>query len=260
MKSLIFRLLVFLSLWGGGKVVGQTTAVDYSGNDCSGQYHHFFSELDSGKIIVISFVMPCSGCVDPSLAAFSVVQQYNLSYPGKVVFYLSDDDGLSGCSFVTSWGNSIGISHVPVFADTNLVGTQYGSPAMPKIVVLGGLTHHVFFVQDNGLDTTNLKAALNSALAPTEVAPVSPAMQPVKLSAGASGGRISVSYEFATQAEVKVALYDMQGAVVMALPSSKQSAGSHSVILGDGTMLSKGIYILRLTVDGSSYVAKVLVD
>ena len=41
----------------------QTTATDFTANDCGGTSHTLFTELNAGNVIVITWVMPCSSCI-----------------------------------------------------------------------------------------------------------------------------------------------------------------------------------------------------
>src|SRR3954471_21320085 len=100
LNNVAFFLLFLLM---GTTVKSQTIATDFTDNDCSGASHHLFQELDAGKIVVVSFVMPCSACVSPTISANNVVNSYYTSNPDKVMFYLSDDEANTTCTELTSW-------------------------------------------------------------------------------------------------------------------------------------------------------------
>ncbi len=152
----------------------QMTATDFTINDCSGVSHHLFGELDGGKIIVAVFVMPCSGCMIPAIDAQNVVQSFATSHPGRVEMYLVDDDGLTTCTELNSWRNSNGLHIMPTFSDPAFVQTQYGTPGMPKVVVLGGTDHKVYDNQNNTFDMEQLRNGINAALGfPTSTRSVS---------------------------------------------------------------------------------------
>ena len=48
-------------------------------------------EQDAGKVVVIAWPMPCGSCIAPCLSAYTEVQNYTSSYPGRVLYYLVDD-------------------------------------------------------------------------------------------------------------------------------------------------------------------------
>src|SRR4051812_49233225 len=86
------------------------TAPDFTAIDCDGTSHNLYSELNTGKVIVLNWVMPCSMCIGGSAGAYNTVQGYASSNPGVVLHYLLDDNGGTACSTLQSWAvtNSIG--------------------------------------------------------------------------------------------------------------------------------------------------------
>lgn len=54
------KLLLAFSqlLLSGFMAFGQTTATDFTVNDCGGTSHNLFTELDAGKVIVLCWPMP----------------------------------------------------------------------------------------------------------------------------------------------------------------------------------------------------------
>ena len=88
LKSFICLFVIFSFC---EKIIAQTTATDFHVADCDGNSHHLFSELDSGKVVVIVWVMPCGPCATYALNAYAAVQTYSSSHPNRVLFYLVDD-------------------------------------------------------------------------------------------------------------------------------------------------------------------------
>ena len=166
MKKYILKSL--LVLFVSNVSFAQTTATDFTTNDCNGVSHHLFDELDNGNVVVISWVMPCSPCATYSLPAYSAVQSFASSHPGRVYFYIADD-ALSpiygSCSSLPTWGNSNSMPNSIFFqsADVNMNG--YGVSGMPKVVVLGGTDHHIYFNEnDNKINFSDVQIAIDSAL------------------------------------------------------------------------------------------------
>ena len=236
----------------------QMTATDFTINDCSGVSHHLFGELDAGKIIVAVFVMPCSGCMLPALDAQDVVQSFSTTHPGRVEMYLVDDDGLTTCSELNSWRNSNGLHIMPTFSDLAFVQTQYGTPGMPKVVVLGGTDHKVHDNQNNTFDREQLRNGINAALG-------IPASTAVRTRQSAS---FSISPNPAYQSATAVisstvgdvayfSFVDKTGKVVKSIKSQLRK-GSNSVPL-DLAGLPQGTYIVRLTAGAESGECRLLV-
>jgi hypothetical protein len=251
-----FSFLMLLATKSGAQI---TTVTDFSGNDCSGHFHHLYSELDSGKVIVLTFVMPCVGCADPSLAALATVQRYATSSGGKVVFYLADDNGDTPCSSLMVWANSVGLSHVPTFSDIGLTGTQYGSPAMPKIVVLGGVTHHVYAVQDDVVDTVILRNAINEALGTSIVQQIKGNIAFSGISPNPAKDKISVRYRLNEASLVAIELLNTSGIVVKTIGYGVRKAGDNDLTVDLDGQLPAGIYCLRLIAGGASEQMKFIV-
>lgn len=253
MKKLLLTSLITLS---GISAIAQTTATNFNVNDCSGTNHNLFAELDAGKVVVIAFVMPCSSCISPSLSAYTEVQDYAVTNPGRVVFYLSDDVGTSSCTTITNWGNTNGItSPDAVFCNTAVKQANYGSAGMPKIVVLAGASHSVLFNQNNGLNVTNFNNAISQGL----VTGISENKQnDFKLSFfpnPSTTNKANINYTLVEGSDVTVEIYNTLGAKVKNVNLEKQAAGKHESIL-DFETLTNGVYFMKLNAGGYSQILK----
>ena len=164
-KNILNCLLVLFAV---NVSFAQTTATDFTANDCNGVPHHLFDELDNGNVIVISWVMPCSPCATYSLPAYSAVQSFSYSHPEKVHFYIADDalSPIYGpCSSLPTWGNSNSMPNSTFFQSSDVNMNGYGVSGMPKVVVLGGLDHHIYFNgNDNKINFVDVQIAIDSAL------------------------------------------------------------------------------------------------
>ncbi|MCX6296164.1 MAG: T9SS type A sorting domain-containing protein [Bacteroidetes bacterium] len=250
-KIILITLAGILSCFG----VAQTTATDFNVNDCSGINHHLFAELDAGKVVVITLVMPCTSCIAPSVSAYNEVLNYATTYPGRVVFYLSDDLGTASCSSITSWGTANGITGVPVFCNTAVKQSDYGTAAMPKIVVLGGPAHTVLFNQNNGLNVTNFNAAINLGLT---AGIFENSKSDFKLSVfpnPSTTSKTTINYTLKEGSDVTVDIYNTIGEKVKTIALEKQAEGKHESIL-DFETLTNGIYFMKLNAGDSSQVLK----
>lgn len=247
MKKSILPILSSCLLLLGVTAHAQTTATDFNINDCSGASHHLFAELDGGKIIVAVFVMPCSGCIIPSNDVQTVVQTYAASYPGRVEMYLIDDDGLTTCTEMNTWRNANGLHIMPTFSDTSVVQTQYGTPGMPKIVVLGGTTHHVYGIQNNIVDMELLKSQINEALGiPSGIAAVKNTVLKLNVFPNpATNGTATLTLSAKERAEFDIRIFDKAGRLVRTM-SATAAKGDNKFAL-DLAGLSAGIYTVKVT-------------
>ena len=138
-------------------------APDFNVADCNGTNHHLYTELEAKTIVVMAWVMPCSACIPAPLEAISIVKTYSTNHPGRVVFYLADDYGDQSCSDITGWAGQYGMTNATIFSNPSLSMTNYGFPGMPKIVVMAGPKHEIYYDEDGS--TTGLKAAIDQAIA-----------------------------------------------------------------------------------------------
>ena len=129
------RILLLFSLLQ--TIAFAQTATDFTANDCDGTSHNLFTELNSGKVIVICWVMPCSACKGPALTTQNVVNSYLTSHPHTVYMYMCDDYANTTCTSLDSWRNNNGITSATLFSDAAINMADYGGNGMPKIVVIG---------------------------------------------------------------------------------------------------------------------------
>ena len=103
-----------------------------------------------------------------SLEAYYAVQSFNTSHAGRVHFYIASDDGQDACSSFNNWGASNNMPINTTFNSEDLDMEDYDTPGMPKVVVLGGSQHTIFYNQNpNSLTATfsGVQNAIVDALA-----------------------------------------------------------------------------------------------
>jgi hypothetical protein len=235
----------------------QTTAPDFTATDCSSVSHNLFTELNSGKVVVLVWVMPCGNCISDAKAGYDAVQSFATSYPGKVLYWMSDDAGNTTCSSLSGWAstNSIGATGLTLFGNAGpaIDEANYGGSGMPHVVVIGGTDHHIYYNQKNGSnDGTAITNAITQALAATGVSIVTPSNQELKLFPNPSKDKISVSYNLAQTTIVNIDIYDVFGKKIKTIYPSMQLSGPHTIDVNFDSKLANGIYVLKLNTDYSS--------
>lgn len=234
--------------------LGQT-ATDFTANDCNSTSHHLFAELNAGKIIVISFVMPCGTCIAPTLAADAAAQSYASSNPGQVLFYMSDDLGTTSCSTLNSWATTNSITPDATFSNTALKMSQYGSGTMNRVVVLGGLTHTVYYNAGSGVTQTNIQNAINTALAQTGIND-SPKMDfQLNIFPNPVTDKFSLTYSLPQSGNVMLEVVNILGEKIKEIIGEKQLAGQHELSIGTEDM-NVGVYFLKATSNNFSQLIK----
>ena len=253
MKSL---LLVFaLLMFGSTVATAQTTATNFTATDCSGNNHTLFNKLDSGKIVVLVWVMPCSMCISDAKAAYDAVQSFASSHPGKVLYYLADDVGNTPCSSLAAWAtsNGIGTTNRTIFGNGGAVINEnnFGGSGMPHVTVIGGANHAIFYNQRNGSNNgPAIQSAIQQALTTTSVQEASHAGDEVSIYPNPASDMISVSYSLARAGHVRIEVFNVNGSVVKTF-SQEQTSGRQSATIHFDGVLVPGYYTLKLYSEGT---------
>ncbi len=236
-------------------VSSQSTAIDFDVNDCNGIPHHLFAELNAGKVVVMSMVHPCASCIGPSKTALNTVKSFATSHPGRVLFYLTDDVGNTSCTSLTSWASTNAITGVPIFSNIAISQLDYGSAAMPKVVVLGGSDHHIYEVQDNGVNAVALAAAINTALLATGLNEKQLdrriAAYPIP-----ADNKIVLDISKLSNQKYTVEIYNLLGVKVKSMQISKSGYPSAMETQMDIENLQNGIYYLTISASDYTEVLK----
>jgi hypothetical protein len=250
-KSLLF-LALFVSIVGYSQ-----TATNFICDDCKGENVNLFNKLDSGKVIVICWVMPCSTCIPASKTTYNVVESYQSTYPNRVYFYLADDYANSSCNTLNSWGNSNNIltnTFSLRFSNALVSMTNYGSTGMPKIIVLGGSSHNVFYNENSTVDPTALSTAINSALAaPSKIEEADESSLGFNLYPNPANNSLNLSFTSQNTSAISVDIYNDFGQNVYT-KTTGFIVGQNNVELSTKDF-ANGIYFVRI---GDSVNSKML--
>jgi hypothetical protein len=245
MKKLLMIIIAILTTLGFA--YAQTTATDFTTNDCNGVSHTLFDELDNEKVIVIAWVMPCTSCATYAGYASDAVQSFATSHPERVKYYLADDYGNSTCSYLSGWAANYNITTDAIFSDAILNMTNYGTNGMPKVVVLGKNTHTIYYNENNSKPTyIGVKDAITLALSPT-VEIDEQVGNSFNLTAypNPTNGLLNVKYTSNTPVQFDV--INMLGENVF---SQKTNNTKNTTI--DVSNLNKGFYFLQMTTESKT--------
>lgn len=251
MKQVI--LSIFASFLVFSSTYSQTTATDFTVNDCVGTSHNLFSELDAGKIVVIAWVMPCGSCGAAALSAYNAVQSYTSSNPGTVLFYLVDDYANTSCLTLTSWGNNNSMPNATKFSNSAISMSDYGTDGMPKIVVLGGVNHDIAYNQNSGVTTSSVQSVINNLLASASVNEIESTNNfNVKVIPNPVKGNASIEYTLDNTSSVQLEIFSVIGELVYETKENNQVSGNHKLTIEESSKLINGIYILKLTTNNKT--------
>ncbi len=255
------RIITLLLIVAGVQCSIAQTATNFTCNDCSGTSHDLFTELDAGKVIVLIWVMPCGACTAPSQTAYNTVTTYQSSHPNRVFLYMADDIANSACSFVDGWANSISVpqnAHSFRFSNADIDMNDYGSQGMPKIVVLGGTTHTVFYNVNNSVNATALQNAIDAALSSTGLQEQASLFSGLSVYPNPSNDKAVVEFTLAKSSEVDMQLFNMEGKLLQQLHSGRMNQGVNNKIINTAR-LSAGMYLIKLTSNNNSRFINLLV-
>lgn len=205
------------------------TASNFTCNDCSGVNHDLFSELDSGKVIVMVWVMPCGACAGPATTAYNTVQNFQTTHPNRVYLYLVDDYANTSCSNLNTWANGLGImqnSWSLRFSNPDIDMMDYGSTGMPKTVVVGGPGRSVLYNANNTISQNALQNAINTALSSTDIGETTGVM-PLNIFPNPSSATATVRYALTQSSDINISLFDLQGKLIKELYSGRNDAGNN---------------------------------
>ena len=222
------------------------TATNFTANDCNGTSHNLFTELNSGKVIVLCWVMPCASCVGPSLTTNNVVGSYTVSNPNRVFMYLCDDYANTNCSSLSSWANSNGISNALRFSNASINMNDYGTTGMPMIVVLGGANHTVFYTATNSVNATALQSAINSALNATGLQEENSNTSMLNIFPNPANNNAEINFTLKKPSPVNIELYTLEGKMIQKILTGNQSAGENKIQFSTNNYPA-GMYLVKLS-------------
>lgn len=258
MRKKIYALILLLFVgWG---VLHAQTAVNFTCPDCTGTTYDLFTQLDSGKVVVICWVMPCAACIGPSLTTHNVVQSFQATHPGKVILYVADDYANTSCASLRAWSLNYGISNAVFFSNASIRMSDYGDDGMPKIVVLGP-QRRVYFNQNNTVNASALQDSILAAInAPAtgiqgygERIPL-PAVYP-----NPARQQAYLEVLLTQPSPLDVTVFDASGRQISSQTHSFLLPGTNTLPL-EISHIAGGMYIVRIRVENKTHNIKLLIN
>lgn len=239
--------------------IAQTTAMNFSGDDCNGNPVNLFDDLDAGKAVILFFYMPnCGSCPPKAQVVQQMVNHVNHDYPGSVKAYAFPYQNSTTCSYSQTWVSSNNLDlYIPM--DSGAVQlSYYGGFGMPTIVLLGGENHDVLFNTQSfsSNDTTTMRDLILNNVLLAAVEKNTATDLAVEVFPNPSSGLITVQFPALVAGEGKVELIDMDGKVLLqeVLDAEMKSSGK---MLIDASSIESGTYILRMHHNGSIRIEKI---
>ena len=259
MKQTIFILTIFLASLCA---FSQTTATNFTCNDCAGVNHDLFTELGSGKVIILCWVMPCSSCIPGTLTTYNVVHSFDLTYPGRVKIYIVDDYANTSCTSLNGWCNSNGFPNSTKFSNASIKMSDYGASGMPKVVVVGNYTHNVYYSAINTVNAASLNTAILNALNDFSVGIEEPINQGIgTINSYPNPVTNEVSFSFSSEKSCSVSLTIFNSLAQQEIKPEKYKFGPGEQTLSINiSEFKNGIYFARFQTDSGIKTAKFVVS
>ncbi len=246
MKNTILLLMLGLSTQF---VNGQSTATNFNVQDCNAITHDFYSELDQGKVIVLDWIMPCSSCLLPSKTAYNLVQSYATAYPGKVVLYINDDYANTNCTSISGWVDNNGMPNSTKFSSAAIKMSDYGTDGMPKIIVVGGKNHTVYFNENDSEagNANKLQNAINKAIEETN-AIIHPKADNLSISINPNPAdfKAIISLNLSVQKTFDIELLNYMGQIVLPIANQHYFSKGDTNFEFDTRDLASGFYFIKI--------------
>jgi hypothetical protein len=256
-------IVLIFTLFCTSYINAQTTATDFDISDCFGNPHHLFDELDSGKVVIIDFVMPCGACLYPSKTVYNIINNFRNNNPDRILFYLSDGFGNHNCDTLIVWAANNHIDSSTIIVSTPTVNLiYYGYPGMPKIVVLGGKSHHVFFNKDDGAagDSIGLCVAIDSALNANNLITENVSIiNKINLFPNPVKSKSTLSYSLTEISDIEIEIFTTDNKKVFSELNKNITTGDHKKEI-EFEKFSNGNYILRINSEKGSHSYKFTVQ
>lgn len=240
MKTTITIALISLSLLG----FAQSTAPNWSLNDCSSNSHTLYNYLDSQEVVVMEFGMGCAGCTIAAGHLMNLKAQYDISHPGKVNWFYMDYWG-NNCADVISTTTPYDFNAVFVncSAEENFYFPSV-SP-MPGIVIAAGNFHTVLYTDYSwyNSDTTLIKNVIDQFFATVGLDDNNDMV--VHLFPNPASAILNISIPHVDMKKVVVSVFDMLGK-----PCKADMQFTHDAVIVSTAGLIQGHYICQLEVNG----------
>ena len=245
MKQYVLMLLCVVSF--SSSLFAQN-ATDFTTDDCNGISHSLFDSLDAGNVIVIAWVMPCGGCIDYAQYAYDAVQSFSGSDPERVDFYLVDDYANTSCANLVNWGNSHNMPLHTAFSSGVISMSDYGTAGMPKVVVLSGSEHSVYYNKnDDQIDFNGVHSAIDDALsAPLNINEQQASDFWISIFPSPTNDVLNIKYESNNSNIIRFEIVNILGEAVLFFNDAESSSLAIYKRQIDVRGLEKGIYFLNV--------------
>ncbi|MEO6902658.1 MAG: T9SS type A sorting domain-containing protein [Bacteroidia bacterium] len=264
-KNILILLISCYFLGVNQKAFAQnlpTVARDFKMDDCNGQMHHLFSELDSGNVVIMEFFMlSCRPCIDAGHALDAMILPLKKSYGNKVRFYQLGFTPSYTCTKIKDWISTNGFANSVPFDSGDVQVAYYGGMGMPTVVIVGGKDHKILHnTQAFELkDTTVMSKTIHDFFAGTlGISKMTTNNSAISVFPNPATNNLTVSMNAEKSGMLSLTLMNIQGQEIMKLYHENVNAGafSKSIPLPN---IANGIYFIRGEMNQQNFTQKITV-
>lgn len=238
---------------------GQTTAMDFQGNDCNGNPVHLFQDLEDGKAVILIYYMPvCGSCPPVAHDLQTMGNNINAEYPGRVKAYSFPYQDITDCAYSASW---VVDNNLPLFTPMNngaAALAYYGEFAMPTVVLLGGNNHDVMMVLDQGWDVSDTVAMRDSIIGyfTANVKELNTVVTSLDIFPNPTAEIVTIQFNLTETSDVLFEIVDLAGRVLYTDTDEKMSEGIVKKELSV-FQLPNGTYFINVLINGHKKSEKI---
>ena len=170
---------------------------------------------------------------------------------------MADDYANTSCQSLASWAASNGMSGTDsFFSHSDVSMSDYGTPGMPKVIVIGCSEHKVYY--NENYTAAGIGDAIDEALADctnTFVKENNSNRVQVDLFPNPTQNITNLSFQLKESSDVTIDVINIIGESVLQVASSNHSSGTHNIQFGT-EQLDAGLYFLRIQSGMKSQVVK----
>lgn len=253
-------LFLFALMFAVATSKAQTTAMQFTGQDCNGNNVDLFADLDAGKAVVLFYYMPnCGACPPPARTIQSMTKGITAQYPGMVKGYAFPYQNVTTCAYSQSWvsSNNLSTLYTPMDSGASQV-SYYGGFGMPTVVLVGGADHQVLFstLMFTPSDTTEMKAKILELLGGSAGVNDLPSnVNNFVVYPNPTLNQLSVNLDLKETSDVVLDVMDITGKQVAQWVNEKRTGTFEKQFSTES--LPNGVYFIRLQVNGSVITKKI---
>jgi thiol-disulfide isomerase/thioredoxin len=234
----------------------QSVAQDWTKTDCDGNTWQLYPMCDSGKVVVMEFVMPtsCYGCHNAASYLEPIWQQFNASNPNKVEMFAIAYNNSYTCTQLSNWKTTYGINMMHPLDQGASMLSYYGSMGMPTIVIVGGVGHMVFYEKQGFTesDTTNIKNAISLALSTSSLSEAE-VDKVIKVYPNPASDKIIIELTATAGSTNLIEMFNLAGEKIKTIDAGKEIRKEISI-----SDLSAGVYFIRYNNGTSTYTKRIV--